>query len=242
MFAPEVMLCVGRAEVAGLAQRFSAVWEPGRPGLRERTALGAPAGRLRLRADDVQVRERGVRIDLRLEAAGDTATVASPHGRSRIWTRKQPVRAVGAVWLDGRMIAVDAPGLVDDSAGFHARATEWRWAAGAGEDDHGRRVVWNLVDGVHHAATGSERRVWLDGVAAEVGRVAFAPDLSRVAFAEGGALELAAGPARERHERVLGGLVRSDYLQPFGAVSGVLPGGVRLARGLGVMEHHVARW
>jgi hypothetical protein len=37
-------------------------------------------------------------------------------------------------------------------------------------------------------------------------------------------------------------VLSSDYTAPFGAFSGTLPGGVRLASGLGVMEHHRAKW
>jgi hypothetical protein len=36
--------------------------------------------------------------------------------------------------------------------------------------------------------------------------------------------------------------VRSSYRQPFGTFSGVMPGGVRVAEGYGVMEYHDARW
>ena len=42
-------------------------------------------------------------------------------------------------------------GFVDESAGYHARHTAWRWSAGIGRTDDGRRVAWNLVDGVHDA-------------------------------------------------------------------------------------------
>lgn len=242
VYAPQLALCAGRVTIAGVPQRFWAVWEPGRPGLRELTALGAPAGRLRLDADRVQVREHGVELDLRLEPAGVPVRVRSPHGRAWIWTQKRPVRAIGRVLIDGRRVDLDAPGLVDDSAGYHASETEWRWAAGAGEDVDGRAVVWNLVDGVHDLPEASERRVWVDGVPHEVGAVSFATDLAGVTFAEGGGLTFTAGATRERHERMLGGLLRSDYVQPFGTVAGVLPGGVRLAAGVGVMEHHRARW
>ena len=242
VFSPELVLCAGRAEIAGVPQRFWAVWEPGRPGLREHTAFGAPAARLRLDDDRVHVQERGVVLALRLEVAGDAITVRSPHGGSWIWTHKQPVRAMGTVSVDDRVVRIDAPGLIDDSAGYHARETEWRWAAGAGRDVDGRAVAWSLVDGIHDAATGSERRVWLDGIAREVGPVAFDPGLEHVGFAEGGRLAFAAGAAREHHDRLLGGLLRSDYLQPFGTVTGELPGGIRLAAGVGVREHPSARW
>ena len=37
-------------------------------------------------------------------------------------------------------------------------------------------------------------------------------------------------------------VVESEYRAPFGTFSGTLPGGIELARGLGVMEHHRALW
>ncbi len=37
-------------------------------------------------------------------------------------------------------------------------------------------------------------------------------------------------------------LMRSDYRQPFGTFRGMLPGGVALAEGYGVMETHDVRW
>ncbi len=46
--------------------------------------------------------------------------------------------------------------------------------------------------------------------------------------------------ARERHENRL--VVSSTYRQPFGTLTGTLPGGRTLAHGLGVMERHGARW
>ena len=86
--------------------------------------------------------------------------------------------ARGTVVLDGRAIDVDAPGLVDDSAGYHARETAWDWCAGAGRAADGRAVAWNLVAGVHDAPTGSERTVWLDGCRARSAPVAFTPERS----------------------------------------------------------------
>jgi hypothetical protein len=73
-----------------------------------------------------------------------------------------------------------------------------------------------------------------------VGPVQFAEDLSAVTFAEGGRLEFACEAVRRRRDNLL--LFSSDYEQPFGTFAGTLPGGVRLARGFGVMERHFARW
>ena len=109
---------------------------------------------------------------------------------------------------------------------------------GLAED--GARVGWNLVAGIHDAAEASERSVWVDGVAHEVGPVAFDADLGGVRFAEGGALAFAAEAVRERSERLP--LFSSEYVQPFGSFAGGLPGGLRLAEGYGVMEAHDVRW
>jgi hypothetical protein len=70
--------------------------------------------------------------------------------------------------------------------------------------------------------------------------VRFATDLSSVAFATGDELRFGAEAVRARHDRLL--LVDSEYRQPFGTFSGALPGAGALHGGLGVMEHHRARW
>ena len=36
--------------------------------------------------------------------------------------------------------------------------------------------------------------------------------------------------------------IRYSYRQPMGTFTGSLPGGIQLAHGLGVMEHHDAVW
>jgi hypothetical protein len=70
--------------------------------------------------------------------------------------------------------------------------------------------------------------------------VRFEADLSAVSFAGGERLRFAAEAVRARHDRLL--VVTSQYRQPFGTFAGDLPGAGVLARGLGVMEHHRARW
>ena len=236
-FGPDLMLCAGTVRVGPLRQAFWAVWERDRGRLHERTT--SVPGVVALPDGAVRVRSAGVEIDLRVEAAGVPVALTSPHGRGEIWTRKTPVRVVGTVRVDGRARAVDLRGLQDDSGGRHARVTRWCWAAGVGRDREGRAVVWNLVDGVHDAPASSERAVWVDGVAAPVGPVAFAQDLAAVR-GSGVDLAFAAEATRERRENL--GVVASDYVQPFGAVSGTLPGGIDLAEGFGVMERHRARW
>jgi hypothetical protein len=229
VYGPELMLCVGDARVAGMPQRWWAVALPDGT-LVERTTSGR--GGVELREDRVTV---GTTIELSLDAAGDAVETASAHGRSYIWTRKRPVRARGHVELDGQRFEVDADGLVDDSAGYHARHTSWRWSAGVGLAAGGERVAWNLVEGLHDAPAASERTLWVDGEPRELEPVPIAADLSGA-----GALAFREWCAREDHTNRL--LFRSDYRQPFGEFAGELPGGLRLTAGHGVMEAHDVRW
>lgn len=225
VYRADVMLCVGAARVAGVPQRWWAVALPdGR----------LVEGRRGVRLADGRV-EAGDAIQLQLEE-GDGVEVVSPHGRSYVWTRKQaPVRARGVVRAAGRVFELDGDdGFIDDSAGYHARHTAWRWAAGVGRTEDGRRVAWNFIDGVHDGAP-SERTLWIDGEAREVAPQEFAADLSRV-----GELDFREWSARMSRTNL--GIVRNSYRQPFGEFSGRLPGGLRLAEGYGVMEEHDVLW
>jgi Protein of unknown function (DUF2804) len=229
VYRPELMLCVGDARVAGLARRWWAVALPD-------GSLHEGSAGVRLAPGAVSVGAGATRIELELEEQ-DGVEVVSPHGRSYIWTRKQAgVRARGRVSVDGRSWELDGPdAFVDESAGYHARRTRWRWSAGIGRGAGGERVAWNLVDGVHDAPETSERTVWVNGAPHEVGPQAFAADLSRV-----GELAFREWSAREEHTNLL--LLRNDYRQPFGTFTGRLPGGLALATGYGVMEWHDVRW
>jgi hypothetical protein len=214
VYGPELMLCVGDARIAGIPQRW---W-----------AVALPDGRL----------FEGSRLDGSLSfGEGQSIEVLSPHGRSHIWTRKTAgIQVKGTVRAGGLSLDVDgAYGFIDESAGYHARRTTWRWSAGVGRLRDGRAVAWNLVDGVHDAPVDSERTVWVDGVPHEVPPVAFAEDLSSV-----GELRFSEWCAREDHTNLL--VMRSEYRQPFGSFSGALPGGLELESGYGVMEWHDVRW
>jgi hypothetical protein len=230
VFGDELMACFGSVRIGPLPQAFWAVLDADGP-LRERTRFLPGAVAL----GDGAVRVRGV-CDLVVEPAGEAIEVVSAHGAQNIWTRKTPARVRGTI--AGQEI--DLPALVDDSAGYHARVTEWEWAAGAGIDAEGRDIRWNLVTGVHDALTGSERRVWVDGVAHEVGPVTFSEGLDSVRFADGAELRFAARAERARHDKLL--LFASEYRQPFATASGTLGGGIELVSGAGVLERHRARW
>jgi len=210
-FGPDVMLCVAHARVGVLRRSWWAVCE--RSG-DERSARGRRSGLHEGRRAPFSLSlERGTPIEVTTGPA---------------WTRKTPLRVTGTVL--GREI--DLPGLLDESAGRHARRTAWRWSAGAGVASSGAAVVWNLVEGLHDGSP-SERTVWVDGEPHEVGPQPF-DGLARV-----GDLEFTATATRAKRENYL--VIASDYEQPFGTFTGSLPVAGPL-HGWGVMERHEALW
>lgn len=239
VYGPDLMLCVGTARVGPGRQSFWAVWDRAAGHLHERTRLRRGGVRL----DDparVIVEDGDVRIDLTL-AEDDGVETICPNGRAYAWTRKQGgVRAHGQVSIGDVVHEVDALAVVDDSAGYHARETSWRWCTGVGRAVDGRVVAWNLVEGINDPPRGSERTVWVEGEPAEPDAATFEPDLSGVRTADGVDLRFVAEATRHRRENLL--VVRSAYWQPFGTFSGTLPGGIELAEGWGVMERHIAAW
>jgi hypothetical protein len=226
VYGSDMMLCVGSVRIARARQSFWAVWDRQAGALHERTRLGR-AG-VELAPGRAVVVAGDARIELSFEESAGVETI-SASGASYAWTRKQ-----GGVRIAGRLIAggvdreLDARGIIDDTAAYFERHTSWRWWAGVGQATDGRELAWNLVDGVHDAPLSSERTVWVDDQAYEVGPRAFAD------------LRFAPEAVRQRRDNLL--LVRSSYRQPFGVFSGQLPGGIELADGYGVTEDHDAWW
>jgi hypothetical protein len=239
VYGPELMLCAGDVRVGPMPQRFWAVALPdGR--VHTRTTFGG--GGVALGDSRVRVHAGGVHVDIALEEDGGVESVHRSGARGYVWTRKQAgVPARGEVRMGEREWTLgDARAVVDDTAGYHQRRTEWWWSAGVGRAASGEPVGWNLVTGVNDEPRGSERTVWVGGEPSEVGPVKFAADLSSIEFSEGGGLRFRAWG--ERAERTNALLVRSAYRQPFGTFLGTLPGGLELADGYGVMEWHEATW
>jgi hypothetical protein len=254
VFCEELMACAALVQVGPARQSFWAVLARTDGRLRERTHTllrrdaielvpGRPAtaaggesepGRLR-------VRDGGVLLDMALNE-DEGIQALCPHGRGQVWTRKQAdVPARGTLALDGGSPReIEARAVIDDTAGYHARFTEWWWSAGVGAAADGTPLAWNLVAGVNDPPTGSERAVWIAGEPSEAPPVRFAEDLSEIVAEDGARLSFTPEAERRHRENLL--IVRSDYRAPFGVFAGTLPGGHELAHGLGVVEHHRARW
>lgn len=140
-----------------------------------------------------------------------------------------------------------AGGWRDWTSGRQDRRTTWRWAAGAGRAEGGRRVGINASTGMNGTGPG-EDVVWWDG---RPHRLQL-DDLAPVGDAAAGSWRVA-GPhteltltpdgVRSRQEHL--GLVRSDYTQPIGRWHGRLraPDGSDCEVSLnGVAEEHLAVW
>jgi hypothetical protein len=241
VFCEELMLCAATVQVGPAHQSFWAVLTRADGTLRERTHTFARRRSVAMSPGRMRVRDARIELDLALaEDAGWETTCR--HGRGYVWTRKQAgIRAHGKLALDGNAPrTIEALAVVDDTAGYHARVTEWRWAAGVGVDPTGRAVAFNLVEGVNDPPTGSERAIWLHDTPHEAPPVRFAPDLTSIQAGDGPELRFTPEAERRRRENLL--VVRSEYRAPFGTFTGTLPDGTALAHGLGVMEHHRARW
>jgi hypothetical protein len=233
VYGPELMICVASVRIGPARQAFWAVWDRAAGRLHERTVTGR--GPVRLSTGNARVREREVQIELALTEEAGIETVCR-HGDGYAWTRKQGgIAARCRIAIGGAVRVLEGRAVIDDTAAYYDRHTEWSWSAGVGTAENGRAVAWNLVAGVNDPPAASERTVWVDGVPGEVGPCRFTEDLSAV-----DGLRFAAEAVRERRENLV--LVRSAYRQPFGTFSGELPGGVRLAEGYGVMEAHDVRW
>jgi hypothetical protein len=218
-FGPDAMACAARVSIGGVPVAWWAIWDgehlhEGTRGVRVSPGHAAAPG-----------------LDLRFEE-GDGVEVVSPHGAQHIWTRKQAGMPIAGTVL-GR--AFSGRGFVDDSAGYHARHTAWRWSAGVGVAASGAPVAWNLVAGVHDGLQASERTVWVGGTPHHVDPLPFAADLSAV-----GDLRCDAVAVRCHRQNRL--VVASEYEQPFGRFSGALPVAGPLREGWGVMERHRVRW
>ena len=264
VFGEQVMICAASIQVGPARQTFWAVFErtstldlpsgayPGGRTQRahgrqaggamtERTRLIPRRGSLDLTPGRLRIRDVEILLDLSLDE-DDGIEVTCPNGEAYVWTRKQAgVRAQGTLTLGARPpLEIEALAVIDDTAGYHARVTEWWWAAGVGAGPDGTPLAFNLVQGVNDPPSGSERAVWIAGVPHEAQPVRFSDDLRTIEASDGSQLCFAPEAERSHRDNLL--LVRSDYRAPFGAFSGALPGGVPLAQALGVVEHHRARW
>ena len=255
VFSDDLMACAALVQVGPARQSFWALYRRDEQETRERTRMRPRRAALQLirgtggdpdhgnepRPGRLLLNDGGVVLNLELQEDHGFEALC-PNGREQVWTRKQAgIAARGTLALDGGPAReIEALAVIDDTAGYHGRHTEWWWSAGVGRSADGVPVAWNLVSGVNDPEVASERAVWIAGEPREAAPVRFTEDLKRIACEDGSRLRFHAEAERSRKQNLL--IFKSDYQAPFGSFSGSLPGGVALAHGLGVVEHHRAVW
>src|SRR6201996_4972247 len=237
-YGEALMLCAARAEVGPTGQCFWALWDREQGRELDHTSLRPGSREVVLDGPRLTIDAHGLHADLHL---GESAPIESicPSGDGWGWTRKRAgVPMSGRVELPGRRIELGGFGVDDESAGYQARHTSWHWSAGVGTAADGRRLGWNLVEGINDPPASSERVIWIDGVPQEPAPVVF-DGLEAIRFAAGSRLDFSGGAERSRDDNFL--LIRSTYRHRFGTFTGTLDG-IDVADGRGVMESHTALW
>ena len=164
----ELSFCAARASVGPLQQEYWGIWD--REGNKFREGSHRFTRHVRLEPNRVQVWDGDAEIAVTFEPC-TSFEVYRPAGGAYIWSHKDYCRqARGSVRYNGTKRSVRGVIFVDINAGYHERHTQWRWAAGAGLDQHNRLVAFNAITGLFDTPTQSERTVWIEGDAQEVGR------------------------------------------------------------------------
>ncbi len=147
VFDERVMICAASIQVGPARQTFWGIYEragvaPGGGTTIERTRMIPRRGALDLTPGSLRIRDDEVSLELTLEE-DDGIEATCPNGDAYVWTRKQAgKRAHGTLALGARTpVEIDALAVIDDTAGYHARVTEWWWAAGSALGPTGSRSL-----------------------------------------------------------------------------------------------------
>lgn len=160
------------------------------------------------------------------------------------------LRATGLLHLGGQRINADG-GLVvlDWTRTLATRRTRWKWASFAWRRDDGATFGLNLSSDVYDDASGASREnvLWINGRMHLLGGVRF--DLPRnpgcedwtIRSVHGDEVDLRFEPQGAHHQELDFGLVRDDFVQPYGIFRGRVAG-KSIDGAFGVVEDHDAIW
>lgn len=135
-----------------------------------------------------------------------------------------------------------------------SRQTSWKWASLAARDGQGRRVGLNLSAEVYDDVDGQslENALWLNGKVQPLAGVLFDvpahPEREpwRIRSARGEEVVLEFRPLGARAQEINLGILRSDFIQPYGTFHGTLrpkdADPVTLEGDFGVVEDHLSLW
>ncbi len=189
--------------------------------------------------------------DVRLENAEALGVLTELESQRPAYTHKEAgLPATGRLCLGDEAIDLqDAHGTVDWTRSLAERETRWKWASLAGRSESGKRIGLNLSAEIYDDAEGNSREnaYWLDGSLTALSGVTFdvpenaGVDDWRIQSKTDGLVDLRFRPLGARAQHLDLGLIRSDFVQPYGLFEGRV-GNEALRDVFGVVENHVSVW
>lgn len=137
-------------------------------------------------------------------------------------------------------------GILDYTKGYPPRRTEWNWLSMVGKTESGKSLAVNLVDKFNN---GIENAMWVDGKPIPLSTAHFHyirpadKSIWRI-LTRDNIFEARFRPFGARGEDLNVGLMRSQFVQPYGLFDGVvkIDGVPEKFSGYGVTEDHLAVW
>jgi hypothetical protein len=202
-------------------------------------------------AMDVPVGGSRLRGEARMEAAEALALLHPLDADRPAYTHKAAALPLaGQLTLDDTRIDLEGGlGTIDWTRSMAHRETRWKWASLSTRTADGSTFGLNLSAEVYDDPRGHSREnaYWRDGCVTPLGGVSFhvperpTADPWRIRSLEGDEVDLAFQPLGARAQRLDLGLVRSDFVQPYGMFRGIVAGH-ELVDAFGVVEDHLAVW
>ena len=215
---------------------------------------------LNRRGVDVRLENDGLILDIRAEIIDNQETqpplqtlMPTPDGDCSFTHKNAGMRVEGQVRLGNihwDLAKTNARSVVDFTIGYHARETQWNWAAFAGISASGFEIGLNLADPTHQ-----ENVFWIDGIQYRVGAVRFQYTDSISAWhiesidqqdPSFGKVNLTFQPKHCRYQDINVWILKSQFEQPCGIFNGTLvtPDGTQVDFDNipGVVEEHHAKW
>jgi hypothetical protein len=137
-------------------------------------------------------------------------------------------------------------GILDYTKGYPPRKTEWNWLSLVGKTETGKSLGVNLVDKFNN---GIENAMWVDGKPTALSTAHFHyirpadKSIWRI-LTRDNIFEARFRPFGARGENLNMGIMRSQFVQPYGIFDGQIKidGQIEKFSGYGVTEDHLALW
>ena len=167
-------------------------------------------------------------------------------------TKEAGLPVEGTVTVKGRTFSIQkerASGVLDYTVGHLARHTFWNWASGGGFDTSGKRLGFNLVQGVNETGY-TENVFWIDGRMIKTDTIDFIYDDLNILgqwrlTSSDGKVNLIFHPEGERKMDLNAGFILTRFHQPFGRFEGYFSDGTAtwtLGKVFGFTEEHASKW